>query len=344
MDIIATAQVSSPYESSGSVPLETAGTTNNIVQPNSSASPGATGAFLVTPSQIAAIVIGTIVGTAILTLLVVYSIVLCREKRRRKYEKYKQGPEDNYESAPNVADHDDQTGRAEGRSTRDEKRAKWSIAPRPAVAVKPIVSPKHPAMPTRPQQAQLISHRSKLSLPALPEESPRVSDQFDLHPPEAESSNSALAFHALSYTPEQPAGWRIPEPDTVKLTLTKRQSRGGRQRLAVTRVGGASQQASNNTKDMKRAFGFANPYAAGPSSWEGEPPFRGPPPVRTPSSETLPYPSNAMPSPLALNPPAGISTTSQYPSSTWGPWCPEPLRTASGPRQYENLNAQVHSG
>ncbi|KAK6084476.1 hypothetical protein SCUP234_03265 [Seiridium cupressi] len=297
--------------------------------PNSSASSEDAGSLLITPSQIAAMVIGTIVGTAIFTLLVVYAVVICRQRREKKHmEKYRK--ERKYSDiALNAMDRDDETGRAEGYSSRYHRpAAPHSEGTGSIVPVRQVV---------RPQKAQLITHRP--SLPPLQEESPRVSDQFDLYPPR-EGPSEGLDFHALSYTPEQTSHGMPEEPDPVKLALIKRQSRGGSKRLAVTRVDSVSHQRHDSNSSNLDASVPANPYFPGPLT-PGQPSCKRPRLARTPSSDTLPHPNRELPSPLAPNPPMSSAIAPATATSNWGWGAESSSQVPPTSSQYQNLNAQV---
>ncbi|KAK9797851.1 putative REJ domain-containing protein [Seiridium cardinale] len=327
---IAAVQSSLGSEVSMTMPSATAAfNNNNIVQPNSSASSEDAGSLLITPSQIAAMVIGTIVGTAIFTLLVVYAVVICRQRREKKHmEKYRK--ESKYSDiALNAIGRDDETGRAEGYSSRYHRpAAHHSEGTRSIVPVSQVA---------RPQKAQLISHRP--SLPPLQEESPRVSDQFDLYPPR-EGPSEGLDFHALSYTPEQTSHGMPEEPDPVKLALIKRRSRGGSQRLAVTRVGSVSHQGHDSDSSNLDTSVAANPYFSGPLT-PGQPSFKRPRLARTPSSDTLPHPNRELPSPLASNSPMSLAKTPATAASNWGWGAESSSQVPLTSNQYQNLNAQV---
>ncbi|KAK9776429.1 putative REJ domain-containing protein [Seiridium cardinale] len=327
---IAAVQSSLGSEVSMTMPSATAAfNNNNIVQPNSSASSEDAGSLLITPSQIAAMVIGTIVGTAIFTLLVVYAVVICRQRREKKHmEKYRK--ESKYSDiALNAIGRDDETGRAEGYSSRYHRpTAHHSEGTRSIVPVSQVA---------RPQKAQLISHRP--SLPPLQEESPRVSDQFDLYPPR-EGPSEGLDFHALSYTPEQTSHGMPEEPDPVKLALIKRRSRGGSQRLAVTRVGSVSHQGHDSDSSNLDTSVAANSYFSGPLT-PGQPSFKRPRLARTPSSDTLPHPNRELPSPLASNSPINLAKTPATAASNWGWGAESSSQVPLTSNQYQNLNAQV---
>ncbi|ETS78878.1 hypothetical protein PFICI_08731 [Pestalotiopsis fici W106-1] len=309
---------------SATMPTATADVSNNLVQPNSSGSTDDSGVLVVTPSQIAAIVIGTIVGTAIFTLLVVYGVMLCRQKREKKYlEKLRNGNKDNDQIVLHAIDHDDETGRAEGYSSRDEKqRANWSVQSRAA----------GPAMSRDGPKGPLTSHRP--SLPPLPEESPRVSDQFNLYPP-GEGTSHGLDFHPMTYGSEQIGPGMPEEPAPVKLSLMKRRSKGGSQRIAVARVGSTSRQGGENAHKPQRSLSSVTPYFSAPISQVSSP-FQRPPLDRTPSSDTLPRRRSDVVSPLALNPLPSATTGPRSTSGfTWGSWGPE---TTSQPPPIPSLN------
>ncbi|KAI4593097.1 Muc22p [Pestalotiopsis sp. 9143b] len=301
------------------MPTATADVSNNLVQPNSSGGTDDAGALVVTPSQIAAIVIGTIVGTAIFTLLVVYGVMLCRQKREKKYlEGLRRGGNKDHDHITLTAmDHDDETGRAEGYSSRDEKqRAKWFAQTRPDRA--------HHIPSSTQQKGPLTSHRP--SLPPLPEESPRVSDQFNLYPPEERDPNG-LDFHPMTYASEQTPG--MPEePAPVKLSLMKRRSKGGSQRIAVARVGSTS---THGPIRPSRNSTVVNPYFTGPAAQVSSR-YHRPPLDRTPSSDTLPRGRGDRVSPLALNPTTVSRSASDF---TWGSWGPE---TPSRPPPVPSIN------
>lgn len=242
--------------------------------------------------------------------------MLCRQKREKKYlEKLRNGNKDNDRIVLHAIDHDDETGRAEGYSSRDEKqRPNWSVQSRTAGPPMPRDGPKGP----------LTSHRP--SLPPLPEESPRVSDQFNLYPP-GEGASNGLDFQPMTYGSEQIGPGMLEEPAPVKLSLMKRRSKGGSQRIAVARVASTSRQGGESANKNGRSLSNVNPYYAGPASQVSSPFQQRPPLDRTPSSDTLPRRSDVV-SPLALNPlPNAMPTVPRGTSGyTWGSWGPESSR------------------
>lgn len=275
-------------------------------------------------------VIGTAVGTAILILLVVYGVIICRHRKRKtQIERYQRKSNYDDKITLNAIVHDDETGRAEAYSLRDEKqRANWPVRSKPVVTTRQMYVT---------QKAQLVYHRP--NLPPLQEKTPRVSEKLDLYPP-GEGPSSTFDYHAIRYTPEPPAPGVPEEPEPVKLALTKRQSRGGKQRLAVTRVGSVSQQGGQKTTGNTTPSS-TNPYFSGPVT-SGVTPFPRPPLIRTPSSDTLPHPNSRLPSPLALNPLLGAATAPHVSAFTWGSRDTEPLPQAPRlPSQYQNLKGQV---
>ncbi|KAI0124821.1 hypothetical protein BJ170DRAFT_597673 [Xylariales sp. AK1849] len=281
--------------------------------------------FLVTPSQIAAIIIGTVIGTAIITLSIVYFISLCRGRSAKKYaDKKLDGDERN---SPTTYDDSialdplpsESTGRANGYLTREEKQ----LINLPS-NTQPVVSQRQqPSLRQHP-----ISHRP--SLPPLPEESPRSSERLSLYDTGGDAS-AGFGF-SMGLTPAAEGSLDTAEDEgPVSLELTQRRSVGGTKRTRTVKV--RSAREVNKTHHKRPASAAAeNPYF-NTKSQDRETRNQACDPlqthqltrdratiVRTPSSDTLPHTLRSdFPSPLTLNPPTTtVSAAPQMPAlSSW---------------------------
>jgi hypothetical protein len=313
------------------------------VQPNTSPTSTDGNIFVVTSSQITAIIVGTFVGSAIVTLVIVCFISSCRKKRAAKYAE-KQGLDAG--GSPNSQDHDESTGRAEGYWSRQEA----GTVPTSAALSRPSAStgraPAAAPAPT-PQRPPSVVHRP--NLPTLVEESPPVS--ATLNPSySARNVPTRSTADGLPYSPPVVNG--VPQqPEPVKLALSKRVSRGGSQRTAVVRLG--SQEISDNGRlSSGLSISTSQPndsyFLPGSSRASSQALPNRPSLSRSPSSETLPVLRKTMASPLTLNPPNAAFSAPEIPAI---PHWTGPLKSKTPPNagvdqrqtgsQYGNQESQA---
>ncbi|KAI1869295.1 uncharacterized protein JN550_005925 [Neoarthrinium moseri] len=348
----ASSAIAAARGSTQSTPSTTSTSNYELAQPSSPGSTSENGIIHVTPGQIAAIVIGTMIGSAILTLIIVYFIGMLRKRRSRSSdESYGDGEESEYndQMALNPLGQDDGTGRADGYMSRglNEKGAtSWS--PTAATTTnRAHGGPKHiPLIPQASQKLQPISHRP--SLPPLPED--RGVYHSGNHSSIGFGSTNGLDF-SLTDPRLGPQGSMPEQPEPVKLTLAKRLSRGGSQRMAVVRT---PSQGGNDASDTLSSPGHArspsgpdNLYFTISSSVYSPGAGTRPDHVRTLSSDIFPRRKSGIISPLSLNPPTSASSVPRVSAlASWGSWGPiSPSNPPPMiPYQYQNLASTAAPG